>query len=87
MGALAFDNKKQQEIIIHYLYQFAHTSPQRQPFSDLFDTTTNLLPGGFIARFVMGGLYAIPMLNANYQNHPLNAESFMTQNILQTATE
>jgi len=50
--------------LLTFLYKFAHTSPDRQPFSDLFDTNTNTLPGGFIARFVMGGLYSIPILNA-----------------------
>ena len=64
MGALAFDNPQQQSAIIDFLYQFANTSPDRQPFSDFYDTTTNRLPGGFIARFVMGGLYSIPILNA-----------------------
>ena len=64
MGALAFDKPDWQSAIIDYLYQFAHTSPDRQPFADLFDTQTNRLPGGFIARFVMGGLWSIPILNA-----------------------
>ena len=64
MGALAFDQPQWQSNIIDFLYQFANTSPGRQPFSDLFDTTTNTLPGGFIARFVMGGLWSIPILNA-----------------------
>ena len=64
MGALAFDNSDWQSAIIDFLYQFAHTSPDRQPFADLYDTETNRLPGGFIARFVMGGLWSIPILNA-----------------------
>ena len=64
MGALAFDNAAQQNAIIDFLYNFADTSPDRQPFSDLYDTTNLRLPGGFIARFVMGGLYSIPILNA-----------------------
>ena len=64
MGALAFDDAAQQNAIIDWLYQFADTSPDRQPFSDFYDTTSNTLPGGFIARFVMGGTWAIPILNA-----------------------
>ena len=64
MAALAFDQPQWQSNIIDFLYQFANTSPDRQPFSDLYDTTTNTLPGGFIARFVIGGLWSIPILNA-----------------------
>ena len=65
MGALAFDDRDgQQASIIGWLYEFADTSPDRQPFSDFYDTTTSTLPGGFIARFVMGGLWSIPILNA-----------------------
>jgi len=63
VGALAANNKTQQNIIIDFLYNFANTSPDRHPFTDLFDTTTNRYNGGFVARFVMGGLYSIPIVN------------------------
>ena len=68
MGALAFDNATQQTTIIDYLYAFAHTSPSREPFTDLFDVTNNqAASGGFIARAVMGGLYSIVLTNAQAQ--------------------
>ena len=63
-GALAFDRPDWQRAVIGHLYDFANSSPDRQPFADLFDTHTGRLPGGFIARFVMGGLWSIPLLNA-----------------------
>lgn len=72
MGALAFDNKSQQNTIIDFLYEFAHTSASREPFSDLYDTDTMNLHGGFIARFVLGGLYSIPLLNAAAADHSVN---------------
>ena len=79
MGSLAFDNADWQNTIIHFLYQFAHTSPDRQPFADLYDTQTNRLPGGFIARFVMGGLWSIPILNAAAMGEWNNNGQAMTQ--------
>ena len=70
LGALSFDNTTQQNHMKHALYQFAHTSPSRVPFTDYFDTTANLAGSdGFIARAVMGGLYSIPILNAVAANN------------------
>jgi hypothetical protein len=58
MAALAFDNSTQQAAIIDVLFAFANNnSPSREPFSDLFDVTTNQASGAaFTARAVMGCL-------------------------------
>ena len=79
MGALAFDKPQWQGAIIDFLYNFANTSPDREPFSDLFDTVTNTLPGGFIARFVMGGLWSIPILNAVNKGDWNNGQTLLQQ--------
>ena len=74
IAALAFDNATQQERIIDFIYQFAATSPDRQPFSDLYDTTTNRYNGVFIARFVMGALWALPLTTIHQQREQLPAD-------------
>ena len=38
---------QQREQIIDWLYGFVHATPDRQPFPDLYDTTTNRA-GGFL---------------------------------------
>jgi len=68
MGALAFDNKEQQTVITDFIYNLAHTSSAREPLTDLYNVDNMDLHGGFIARFVLGGLYAIPILNAQARN-------------------
>jgi len=64
MGALSFDDLEWQLNVTNSLYNFAHTSPSRVPFTDLYDTANNMAASsGFIARAVMGGLYALPLTN------------------------
>ena len=46
LGALAFDNTTLQESVINHLYDFANTSPSRQPFTDLFDNNTEYCSNG-----------------------------------------
>ncbi|MEY9964962.1 hypothetical protein ABIA33_003004 [Streptacidiphilus sp. MAP12-16] len=46
------------EYLIDALYDFAHTSPSRVPFTDLYDTVSNRQVG-FQARPVVGGILAL----------------------------
>ncbi|WP_153542246.1 glutaminase family protein [Streptomyces sp. RB17] len=46
------------ELLISALYQFAHTSPSRAPFTDWYDTAANT-QNGFQARPVVGGVFAL----------------------------
>ena len=66
VAAMASTSQQRQQMI-DWLYEFVHTTPDRQPFPDLYDTTTNRA-GGFFARPVMGGLYNVAILGS-LQNH------------------
>ena len=45
--------------IMDPIFKFANETATRVPFTDLYDTTTGkAASGGFIARPVMGGLFA-----------------------------
>ena len=67
MGALAFDNSTQQDRIIDFLYDFANTSSSREPLTDLYDCATNKVAASyFIAKAVMGGMYAV-LTNAGHR--------------------
>ncbi|WP_079178259.1 glutaminase family protein [Streptomyces mangrovisoli] len=46
------------DLLISSLYQFAHTTPSRAPFSDWYDTAANT-QSGFQARPVVGGVFAL----------------------------
>jgi len=54
-------DKQQQDAIIGKLYRFANESPDRVPFSDLYDAATGRVLG-FRARPVMGGLFVRALL-------------------------
>ena len=54
-------NADQRDQMINWLYEFVNTTPDRQPFPDVYDTTTNRADG-FFARPVMGGLYNVAIL-------------------------
>ena len=60
IAAMASSPQQRQQMI-DWLYGFVHATPDRQPFPDLYDTTTNRA-GGFFARPVMGGLYNVAIL-------------------------
>ena len=60
---------EQRQRMIDWLYDFVHATPDRQPFPDLYDTTTNRA-GGFFARPVVGGLYNVAILSS-MQKHTL----------------
>lgn len=46
------------DVLIATLYEFAHTSPSRVPFTDLYDTVSGGR-SGFQARPVVGGIFAL----------------------------
>jgi hypothetical protein len=45
--------------LIEQVYTYANTTPQRVPFSDLYDTISGDQSGGFQARPVQGGIFAL----------------------------
>ncbi|MGW4568712.1 glutaminase domain-containing protein [Streptomyces sp. NPDC004561] len=47
------------ELLISRLYEFAHTTPSRVPFTDWYDTVADTQSGGFQARPVVGGVFAL----------------------------
>lgn len=54
-------DQQQQNTLIGKLYRFANESPDRMPFSDLYDANNGHVLG-FRARPVMGGLFARVLL-------------------------
>ena len=47
------------EDMLRPIFKFANSTPSRHPFTDLYDTVSGKQSwGGFIARFVIGGLFA-----------------------------
>ena len=58
----ALGNKEQQQNILQFLYNFAATSPTREPFLDCYETTTNVGNWG-LGRPVMGGLYSVAIVD------------------------
>ena len=66
VAAMASTSQQRQQMI-DWLYEFVHSTPDRQPFPDLYDTTTNRA-GGFFARPVMGGLYNVAILSRSKQD-------------------
>jgi len=57
MWVAAMGTQDQFNTLVNALYNFAHTSPSRVPFTDWYDTKSDVRQG-FQARPVMGGLYA-----------------------------
>lgn len=46
-------------LVMDYIFKFANETPTRVPLTDLYDTVTGAASrGGFIARPVMGGIFA-----------------------------
>jgi hypothetical protein len=50
--------------LVTQVYTYANTTPNRVPFSDLYDTISGEQSGGFQARPVQGGLFALLALAA-----------------------
>jgi hypothetical protein len=71
VAAMASTSQQQQQMI-DWLYGFVHATQDRQPFPDLYDTTTNRA-GGFFARPVMGGLYNVAILSDLPKHAPTSA--------------
>lgn len=61
MWVAAMGNQEQFQLLVDKLYLFATSTPDRVPFTDWYYTSTGKRKG-FIARPVMGGLYARAML-------------------------
>jgi len=57
MWVAALGTQDQFNTLVNALYNFAHTSPSRIPFTDWYDTKSDKQQG-FQARPVMGGLYS-----------------------------
>jgi Domain of unknown function (DUF5127)/Domain of unknown function (DUF4965)/Domain of unknown function (DUF1793)/Domain of unknown function (DUF4964) len=53
------DHREIRDLLISGLYDFAHTTGQRVPMTDWYDTVTNRQTGGFQARPVVGGFFAL----------------------------
>jgi len=62
MWVAAMGTQDQFNTLVNALYNFAHTSPSRVPFTDWYDTKSDVRQG-FQARPVMGGLYARLLLS------------------------
>ena len=51
------------EAMLRPIFTYANSTPSRAPFTDLYDTVSGKQSmGGFIARFVIGGLFARLMM-------------------------
>ncbi|MEV8564520.1 DUF5127 domain-containing protein [Streptomyces sp. NPDC051322] len=51
------------DYLVSALYDFVNTSPSRVPFTDWYDTVNNHQSGGFQARPVVGGIFALLSLS------------------------
>lgn len=63
IAAMTKGNTQQRQQIVNSLYTFAHSTPNRIPLSDVYDTTTNKAVY-FTARPVLGGLSALDLLSS-----------------------
>jgi hypothetical protein len=61
MWVAAMGTPQQFRAISDALYKFAHTTPQRVPFSDWYNVDDCTLKG-FQARPVMGGIFAVVIM-------------------------
>ncbi|WP_371477373.1 glutaminase domain-containing protein [Kitasatospora sp. NBC_00315] len=55
------------DYLVGAVYDFAHTSPSRAPFTDWYDTVSNR-QSGFQARPVLGGIFALLTVQQNHQH-------------------
>ena len=62
IAAMTKNNTAQRQQIVDSLYTFAHSTPNRRPLCDVYDTTTNKALY-FTGRSVLGGLYGPDLLS------------------------
>jgi hypothetical protein len=63
IAAMIKNNTEQRQQIVDSLYTFAHSTPNRTPLPDIYDTTTNKALFSLTARSVLGGLYGLDLLS------------------------